>query len=270
MSRVITITSGKGGVGKTTTSANLGTALAMQGARVAVVDADIGLRNLDVVMGLENRIVYDLVDVVEGRCRLRQALIKDKHFPDLCLLPAAQTRDKDAVTADDMIALCNQLRAEFDYVLIDCPAGIEGGFRNAIAGADEVLIVTTPEVSAVRDADRIIGLVEAFEKGHPRLILNRLKLRMVNRGEMMSVEDVLQILAIDLIGVVPDDEAIVSATNRGEVAVLDRASSAGRAFADIARRIKGEQVPFMVLEDNQGMLERFFGMFGRRPRGSER
>ena len=270
MSRVITITSGKGGVGKTTTSANLGTALAMQGARVAVVDADIGLRNLDVVMGLENRIVYDLVDVVEGRCRLRQALIKDKHFPDLCLLPAAQTRDKDAVTADDMIALCNQLRAEFDYVLIDCPAGIEGGFRNAIAGADEVLIVTTPEVSAVRDADRIIGLVEAFEKGHPRLILNRLKLRMVNRGEMMSVEDVLQILAIDLIGVVPDDEAIVSATNRGEVAVLDRASPAGRAFADIARRIKGEQVPFMVLEDNQGMLERFFGMFGRRPRGSER
>ena len=270
MSRVITITSGKGGVGKTTTSANLGTALAMQGARVAVVDADIGLRNLDVVMGLENRIVYDLVDVVEGRCRLRQALIKDKHFPDLCLLPAAQTRDKDAVTADDMIALCNQLRAEFDYVLIDCPAGIEGGFRNAIAGADEVLIVTTPEVSAVRDADRIIGLVEAFEKGHPRLILNRLKLRMVNRGEMMSVEDVLQILAIDLIGVVPDDEAIVSATNRGEVAVLDRGSSAGRAFADIARRIKGEQVPFMVLEDNQGMLERFFGMFGRRPRGSER
>jgi septum site-determining protein MinD len=270
MSRVITITSGKGGVGKTTTSANLGTALAMQGARVAVVDADIGLRNLDVVMGLENRIVYDLVDVVEGRCRLRQALIKDKHFPDLCLLPAAQTRDKDAVTADDMIALCNQLRAEFDYVLIDCPAGIEGGFRNAIAGADEVVIVTTPEVSAVRDADRIIGLVEAFEKGHPRLILNRLKLRMVNRGEMMSVEDVLQILAIDLIGVVPDDEAIVSATNRGEVAVLDRVSQAGRAFTDIARRIKGEQVPFMVIDDNQGMLERFFGMFGRRPRGSER
>jgi septum site-determining protein MinD len=270
MSRVITITSGKGGVGKTTTTANLGTALAMQGVRAAVVDADIGLRNLDVVMGLENRIVYDLVDVVEGRCRLRQALIKDKRFPDLCLLPAAQTRDKDAVTADDMIALCNQLRAEFDYVLIDCPAGIEGGFRNAIAGADEVLIVTTPEVSAVRDADRIIGLVEAFEKGHPRLILNRLKLRMVNRGEMMSVEDVLQILAIDLIGVVPDDEAIVSTTNRGEVAVLDRASHAGRAFADIARRIKGEQVPFMALDDNQGMLERFFGMFGRRPRSSER
>src|SRR5215216_3951435 len=222
MSRVITITSGKGGVGKTTTTANLGTALAIQGARVVVVDADIGLRNLDVVMGLENRIVYDLVDVIEGRCLLR----------------AAQTRDKDAVSTDDMISLTNQLRAEFDYVLVDSPAGIEAGFRNAIAGADEVLIVTTPEVSAVRDADRIIGLVEAFEKGHPRLILNRLKLRMVNRGEMMSVEDVLQILAIDLIGVVPDDEMIVSATNRGEVAVLDRASLAGRAFNDIARRIK--------------------------------
>jgi septum site-determining protein MinD len=270
MSRVITITSGKGGVGKTTTTANLGTALAMQGARVAVVDADIGLRNLDVVLGLENRIVLELVDVIEGRCRLRQALIKDKHFPDFCLLPAAQTRDKDAVSSDDMIALTNQLRAEFDYVLVDSPAGIEGGFRNAIAGADEVVIVTTPEVSAVRDADRIVGLVEAFEKGHPRLILNRLKLRMVNRGEMMSVEDVLQILAIDLIGVVPDDEAIVTATNRGEVAVLDRGSQAGRAFIDIARRIKGEQVPFMALDDNAGMLDRFFGMFGRRPRGSER
>jgi septum site-determining protein MinD len=270
MSRVITVTSGKGGVGKTTTTANLGTALAMQGARVAVVDADIGLRNLDIVMGLENRIVFDLVDVIEGRARLRQALIKDKHFPDLCLLPAAQTRDKDAVSRDDMVALTNQLRAEFDYVLIDCPAGIESGFRNAIAGADEVLIVTTPEVSAVRDADRIIGMVEAFEKGHPRLILNRIKTRMVNRGEMMSIEDVLQILAIDLIGVVPDDESIVVAANRGEVAVLDRGSRAGMAFGDIARRLKGEQVPFMALDESPGLFERFFAIFSRRPRGSER
>ena len=218
MSRVITVTSGKGGVGKTTTTANLGTALASQGFKVAVVDADIGLRNLDVVMGLENRIVYDLVDVIEGRCRLRQALIKDKRFPDLCLLPAAQTRDKDAVTKDDMIALTNQLRAEFDYVLVDSPAGIEAGFRNAIAGADEVIIVTTPEVSAVRDADRIIGLTEAFDKGHPRLIINRLRPKMVTRGDMMSVEDVVQILAIELIGVVPDDEMIVTTTNRGDVA----------------------------------------------------
>jgi septum site-determining protein MinD len=270
MSRVITITSGKGGVGKTTSTANLGTALAMQGAKVAVVDADIGLRNLDVVMGLENRIVYDLVDVVEGRCRLRQALIKDKHFSDLFLLPAAQTRDKDAVGPEDMIALANQLRTEFDYVIIDSPAGIEGGFRNAIAGADEVLIITTPEVSAVRDADRIIGLVEAAEKGSPQLIINRIKPRMVNRGDMMSTDDVLQILAIDLIGAIPDDETIVTSTNRGEVAVLDRASRAGRAFSDVARRIAGEQVPMPTLEDEQGVFDKLFGMLARRPRGSER
>jgi septum site-determining protein MinD len=270
MSRVITITSGKGGVGKTTSTANLGAALAMQGLKVAVVDADIGLRNLDVVMGLENRIVYDLVDVVEGRCRLRQALIKDKHLSDLCLLPAAQTRDKDAVTADDMIALANQLRAEFDYVLIDSPAGIEAGFRNAIAGADEVLIVTTPEVAAVRDADRVIGLIEAFEKGHPRLIINRLKPRMVSRGDMMSIDDVLQILAIDLIGVVPEDEQIVTSTNRGEVAVLDRSSRAGRAFSEIARRLAGEDVPITVFDENPGILNKIFGAFGIRARGSER
>src|SRR5207244_10037370 len=219
-SRVITITAGKGGFGKTTTTANLGTALAMQGKKVAVVDADIGLRNLDVVMGLENRIVYDLVDVVEGRCRLRQALIKDKHFPDLCLLPAAQTRDKDAVSKDDMIALANQLRAEFDYVLFDSPAGIESGFRNAIAGADEVVIVTTPEVSAVRDADRIIGLCEAAEKGSPRLIINRIRPSMVRRGDMLSVDDVLEVLAIDLIGIVPDDESIIVTTNRGAPAAM--------------------------------------------------
>jgi septum site-determining protein MinD len=237
----------------------------MQGAKVAVVDADIGLRNLDVVMGLENRIVYDLVDVIEGRCRLRQALIKDKRFPDLCLLPAAQTRDKDAVSSDEMIALTNQLRAEFDFVLVDSPAGIESGFRNAVAGADEIIIVTTPEISAVRDADRIIGLVEAFEKGHPRLVVNRIKPKMVNRGEMMSVDDVLQILAIQLIGVVPDDEQIVTATNRGEVAVLDKTSRAGRSFMDIARRMRGEDVPFPSLEDSQGLVGRMLDMmFGRR------
>ncbi len=262
MTRVITITSGKGGVGKTTTTANLGTGLAMRGARVAVIDADIGLRNLDVVMGLENRIVYDIVDVVEGRARLRQALIKDKRLPELCLLPAAQTRDKDSVSPEDMVDLIKQLRHEFDFVLVDSPAGIEGGFRNAIVGADEVLIVTTPEVSAVRDADRIVGLVEAAQKGPPRLVINRIKPKLVSRGEMLSVEDVLEILAIDLVGIIPDDETIVMSTNRGEAAVFDQNSQAGRAFINVARRLAGEDVPFVAVNDQQGMLERLFGMFG--------
>jgi septum site-determining protein MinD len=270
MARVITITSGKGGVGKTTTTANLGTALAMFGQRVVCVDADIGLRNLDVVMGLENRIVYDLVDVVEGRCRLRQALIKDKRLPELFLLPAAQTRDKDAVSPEDMVELCNGLRREFDFVLVDSPAGIEGGFRNAIAGADEVVIVTTPEVSAVRDADRIVGLVEAFEKGHPRLILNRLRQSMVARGEMMSKDDVVEILAIELIGVVPDDESIVTSTNRGDVAVMQKGSVAGRAYADVARRIMGEDVPMVEVTEEPNWVDRFFGALGFGPRRAAR
>jgi septum site-determining protein MinD len=270
MSRVITVTSGKGGVGKTTTTANLGTALAMHGQRVVVVDADIGLRNLDVVMGLENRIVYDIVDVIEGRCRLRQALIKDKRFPELFLLPAAQTRDKDAMTAEDMVALCDELRREFDFVIVDSPAGIEAGFRNAIAGADEVLIVTTPEVSAVRDADRIVGLVEAFEKGHPRLVIHRIRPHMVNRGDMMTTEDVVEILAIDLIGVVPDDESIVTSTNRGEVAVMDRASKAGRAFTGVARRLLGEDVPLQLITDDEGFWTRLWVAMGLRPRRETR
>lgn len=248
-SRVITITSGKGGVGKTTTTANLGTALALMGQKVAVLDTDIGLRNLDVVMGLENRIVYDLVDVIEGRSRLRQALIKDKRLPDLCLLPAAQTRDKNAVNGADMQRLCEQLRNEFNFVLIDSPAGIEQGFRNAIAGADEIIIVTTPELSAVRDADRIIGLVEAAEKGEPRLILNRLRPDMVRRGDMMDVDDVLEVLAIGLLGIVPDDETIITSTNKGEPAALDKKSRAGQAYNHIAQRLLGEDVPMIVLKE---------------------
>jgi len=264
MARVITITSGKGGVGKTTTSANLGTALALQGARVVVVDADIGLRNLDVVMGLENRIVYDLVDVIEGRARLRQALIKDKRLADLYLLPAAQTRDKDCVTPDDMIALTNQMHPLFDFVLIDSPAGIEGGFRNALAAATEVLIVTTPEVSAVRDADRVVGLVESVEKGPPRLIINRIKPRLVSRGEMLSMDQVVEILAIAPIGAIPEDEAILASTNRGEAVVFGQQTLAGQAFQNIARRLEGEEVPFLEISEQQGVLERFFGMFGKR------
>ncbi|RLT22334.1 MAG: septum site-determining protein MinD [Chloroflexi bacterium] len=261
MAKVITITSGKGGVGKTTSTANLGTALAGLGNKVVVVDADIGLRNLDVVMGLENRIVYDLVDVIEGNCRLRQALIKDKHEAELYLLPAAQTRDKDAVTQEEMIELVDQLREEFDFVLIDSPAGIESGFKNAIAGADEIIIVTTPEVSAVRDADRIIGLCEAYEKGQPRLILNRLRPKMVRSGEMMSVEDVLQILAIDLIGIIPEDEDVITATNKGEVLVLDKSSKTGKYYTDIARRINGEEVAIDPIEDTPSLIERISNMF---------
>ncbi|MFO7538842.1 MAG: septum site-determining protein MinD, partial [Chloroflexota bacterium] len=213
--KVITVTSGKGGVGKTTVTANLAAALATMGKKVVTIDADIGLRNLDVVMGLENRIVYDLVDVVEGRCRIRQAMIKDKRQPELYLIPAAQTRDKMAVSPSDMILVCDQLRSEMDYIILDSPAGIERGFRNALAPADQVLIVTNPEVSAVRDADRIVGLVEAEEKGPARLIINRLKPAMVARGDMLSIEDVLDILAIELVGVIPEDEAVLISSNQG-------------------------------------------------------
>jgi len=263
MSEVLVITSGKGGVGKTTTTANLGTGLAAQGKKVVLVDADIGLRNLDVVMGLENRIVYDLVDVVEGNCRLKQALIRDKNHSNLHLLPTAQTKDKNAVNPEQMRKLCAQLREEFDYVLIDCPAGIEQGFKNAIAGADKAIVVTTPEVSAVRDADRIIGLLEASELPPPLLILNRIKPSMVKRGDMMTLEDVSEILAIDVLGVVPDDESIIVSTNRGEPCVLDEKSVAGQAFRDITRRVLGEEVPLMDLFDDVNFLSKLKKFFTR-------
>ncbi|HEU5228898.1 MAG TPA: septum site-determining protein MinD [Ktedonobacteraceae bacterium] len=266
-SRVITITSGKGGVGKTTTTANLGTALAMEGKKVALVDGDIGLRNLDAVLGLENRIVYDLVDVVEGQCRLRQALIKDKRLPDLYLLPAAQTRDKNAVNSIQMEQLCQQLRQEFDFVLIDSPAGIEQGFRNAIVGADEIVIVANPEMASVRDADRIIGLVEAAGKPEPRLILNRLRPEMIRRGDMMDVADVLEVLGIDLLGIIPEDESIIVATNKGEPAVYEKRSRAGRAFLNSAQRIIGQEIPLDELEESPTLLERLrrFVGFGPAP-----
>jgi septum site-determining protein MinD len=264
-SRVITITSGKGGVGKTTTTANLGTALAMMGKKVAVVDSDIGLRNLDAVLGMENRIVYDLVDVVEGQCRLRQALIKDKRQPDLFLLPAAQTRDKNAVNSVQMEQLCGQLRREFDYVIIDSPAGIEQGFRNAIVGADEIIIVANPEMASVRDADRIIGLVEAAGKPEPRLILNRLRSDMVRRGDMMDVADVLEVLGIDLLGIIPEDELIIVATNKGEPIVYDKRSRAGRAFISSAQRILGEEVPLEEVEESPSLMDRLRRLVGIGP-----
>ena len=261
MGEVIVITSGKGGVGKTTTSANLGCGLAVTGKNVVLIDADIGLRNLDVVMGLENRIVYDLVDVVEGKCRLKQALIKDKRYPNLFLLAAAQTKDKSAVSPEQMVKLCETLRQEHDYIIIDCPAGIEQGFKNAIAGADRAIVVATPEVSSVRDADRIVGLLEAAEIKNIRLILNRLRPDMMKRGEMMTIDDVVDILAIEVLGLVPDDESIVMTTNRGEPAVTDNNSRAGQAFRNITQRIMGNEVPFMELEETGGLmswLKKFF------------
>ena len=256
MSEVIVITSGKGGVGKTTTSANIGCGLALAGKKTVLVDSDIGLRNLDVVMGLENRIVYDLVDVVEGTCRLKQALIKDKRYPGLFLLPAAQTRDKNAVSPEQMKKLCENIKdMGFDYIIIDCPAGIEQGFKNAIAGADRAIVVTTPEVSAVRDADRIIGLLEANGLNNPMLIVNRVRYDMVKRGDMMSVDDVKEILSEEVIGIVPDDEDIVVTTNKGEPAVAEGVSKAGMAYRNITSRIMGEEVPFLKLDENEG----FFG-----------
>ncbi|MGI6778962.1 MAG: septum site-determining protein MinD [Acetivibrionales bacterium] len=264
MGEVLVITSGKGGVGKTTTTANIGTSLALMGKKVVLVDTDIGLRNLDVVMGLENRIVYDLVDVVEGVCRIKQALIKDKRFDGLFLLPAAQTRDKTSVKPEQMIKLCDELREEFDYIIIDCPAGIEQGFKNAIVGADRAIVVTTPEVSAVRDADRIIGLLEANELRNPKLLINRVRAEMVKRGDMMTIDDIIDILAVELAGVVPDDEAIVVSTNRGEPAVTDSKSLAGKAFNNIARRITGEQVPILDLDVDNGFVSKIKRLFGLR------
>ncbi|MBQ6808141.1 MAG: septum site-determining protein MinD [Firmicutes bacterium] len=261
MGKVIVVTSGKGGVGKTTTTANVGTALAMLGKKIVMVDTDIGLRNLDVVLGLENRIVYDLVDAVRGNCRLKQALIKDKRLENLYLLPAAQTKDKTSVTTDQMMELCSKLKEEFDFVVIDCPAGIEHGFKNAIAGAEEAVVVTTPEVSAVRDADRIIGLLEAAGITEPRLIINRIRTNMVKTGDMMGVDDILDILAVDLLGIVPDDDAIVISTNKGEPTVFDDNSRPGLAFRNIARRLNGDEVPLMNLEEKRSFFSRMKAMF---------
>ena len=247
MGEVIVITSGKGGVGKTTTTANLGSALALKGKKVVLVDTDIGLRNLDVVMGLENRIVYDIVDVVEEKCKLRQALIKDKRFEQLFLLPAAQTRDKSAINEEQMKELTSKLKEEFDYIIIDCPAGIEQGFKNAI-----------------RDADRIIGLLEASEIRNPELIVNRLRPNMVKKGEMMDVDDIVDLLSINLLGVVPDDEFIITQTNKGEPAVINKKAPSGKAYLEIARRILGENIDVTIPGRDEGFFTKIKGIFRKK------
>lgn len=261
MGEAIVVTSGKGGVGKTTTSANLGTALALTGKKVCMVDTDIGLRNLDVVMGLENRIIYDLVDVAEGRCRLNQALVKDKRFDELYMLPAAQTKDKHDITPEQVKDIVLELKKDYDYIIIDCPAGIEQGFRNAVAGADRAIIVTTPENAAVRDADRVIGLLEQA-KLSSKLIINRIRPGMVKSGEMLDIDEICQVLAIDLLGIVPDDEKVIKAANTGEPTVMDPSSRAAIAYRNIARRILGDMVPLMPLDEKSGVFKRFRRFLG--------
>ncbi|MDQ0090863.1 septum site-determining protein MinD [Paenibacillus anaericanus] len=262
MGEAIVVTSGKGGVGKTTTSANIGTALALQGKKVCLVDTDIGLRNLDVVMGLENRIVYDLIDVAEGRCRLNQALVKDKRFDELYMLPAAQTKDKNAISPEQVKDIILELKKEYEYVIIDCPAGIEQGFKNAIAGADQAIVVTTPEHAAVRDADRVIGLLESSHITSPKLVVNRIRVNMMKSGDMLDIESILQVLNIDLIGIVPDDELVIKAANTGEPTVMNPDSKAAIAYRNIARRILGDTVPLMLLDQKQGAFKRFKKFFG--------
>jgi septum site-determining protein MinD len=251
----IVVTSGKGGVGKTTTTANIGTALALSGKKVCLVDTDIGLRNLDVVMGLENRIIFDIVDVVTEQCRLEQALIKDKRFEHLYMLPASQTKDKSSLTPESVRDLVEKLKGQFDFVLIDCPAGIEQGFKIAVAGAEKAIVVTNPEAAAVRDADRVIGLLEAEKIAGPKLVVNRVRPHMVSDGNMLDIDEIVAILAIDLLGVVPDDEGVIAGANHGEPVVMNPNAKAGMAYRNIARRMLGDSVPLMVLSDSRG----FFG-----------
>ncbi|TRM12829.1 septum site-determining protein MinD [Lentibacillus cibarius] len=262
MGEAIVITSGKGGVGKTTTTANIGTSLALMEKKVCLIDTDIGLRNLDVIMGLENRIIYDIVDVIEQRCKLKQALIKDKRFDYLSLLPAAQTSDKAAVTMDGMKTIISELKQEYDYIIIDCPAGIEQGFQNAVAGADKAIVITTPEKSSVRDADRIVGLLENESIEPPKLVINRIRNHMMKNGDMLDIDDIIQILSIDLIGIVIDDDEVIKASNNGEPIALQGSSKASIAYRNIARRMLGETVPLQSLEDEKGMFQRVKNFFG--------
>ncbi|GAB4073302.1 septum site-determining protein MinD [Barrientosiimonas marina] len=264
MGEAIVVTSGKGGVGKTTTTANIGTSLALMDKKVCLIDTDIGLRNLDVIMGLENRIIYDIVDVIEERCKLGQALIKDKRFDDLTLLPAAQTSDKTAVTMEGMTSIIEELKLTYDYIIIDCPAGIEQGFQNAIAGADKAIAITTPEKSSVRDADRIIGLLENEAIESPKLVINRIRNHMMKNGDMLDIDDIIQILSIDLLGIVIDDDEVIKASNNGEPIALQSHSRASTSYRNIARRILGETVPLQSLEEEKGMVQKVKKFFGIR------
>lgn len=260
--KTIVITSGKGGVGKTTATANIGSGLAMRGHKVVVIDTDIGLRNLDVIMGLENRIVYDLVNVIEGKCKLHQAMIRDKHKYELYLIPAPQTRDKDCIEPEQLRELCAKLEQEFDYVLVDCPAGIEQGFKNAVAAATEAILVTTPEVSSIRDADRVIGLLEASELHRPRLIINRINTGMVRQGDMMDKAAIVDLLAVEVLGLVPADDRTITAANRGVPVVHDKKAPSGAAFLRIAARVDGDEVPLMELESKSGLMSKVMELVG--------
>jgi septum site-determining protein MinD len=268
MGEIITITSGKGGVGKSTTVANIATAMAQEGKKVIAIDFDIGLRNLDMLLGLENRIVYDVVDVMEGNCNLSQAIVNDKKTKGLSFLPASQTKDKNILNMEKIKKLLEELKGIYDYILIDSPAGIESGFEHSIYLADRALVVTTPEVSAVRDADRVIGIIDAKserakngQEVEKHVIINRIKPDLVARGDMLSIEDVLQILSLPLIGVVPDDESVVAATNRGEPVVLRADSRSGEAYRRIARRVLGEEVEYMDLNEKKGLSRLLKGLF---------
>lgn len=264
MGKRVVVTSGKGGVGKTTVVANLGTGLSLLNKKVVLVDADIGLRNLDIVLGMENRIVYDLVDVIEEKCKLRQALIKDRKLQNLYLLPAAQTRDKEAVSPRELERVSLMLAKEFDYVIIDSPAGIDRGFQNAVAAGESAIIVTTPEVACIRDADRVAGLLEARNFPSPHLIINKIRPNMIREGNMLSVEDVLDILGLPLLGIVPDDQKIVIASNRGESVIHSNQAKSALCFTNMARRLEGEEIPMEKHLLRESFLDRFMALFRRK------
>lgn len=268
MAKTIVITSGKGGVGKTTSTANIGTALALQGHKVCLIDMDIGLRNLDVVLGLENRIIYDVIDVAEGRAKVHQALIKDKRFEDLLfLLPASQHADKNAIQPERMKEIVNELKEFYDYILIDSPAGIEQGFENSVIAADAAILITTPEISAIRDADRIIGILEQRDIEAPKLVINRIRKEMMDSGDVMDVEEITRHLSVELLGIIYDDDEVVRTANKGNPVVLDPDFISSRGYRNIARRILGESVPLLTIKEEEekvSLWKRIFSFGGKK------